>query len=329
MSDPIHVAVIYKKNWKFLLKDYRDNTQHYFFMHALNRNKELSVEFFPSENEFDIKSLKNNFDIILLPDNSTINIPEKFLNIKESKIPVIARTGDPHTIFRDNRLDFHKSHRVKSYFGPMTTEYFHKFYPKNFNFKYILAGLEPQLYKKCKPFEERISDKILNSGNVGNSKLKSRIANAIINPKKSSWYFYKLRTKCNNLSYVDYSGFSNGKFINEDYPSYVSQYKSAIAASRFYAVIKYLELTSAGCLTFMEVSDDNLDAIKLGFIDGKNSIFINEKNYKNKFKEFLNDPENSDWKKIANAGRKHSLENLNNDVAVKILVKLIKETIDT
>ncbi len=120
---------------------------------------------------------------------------------------------------------------------------------------------------------------------------------------------------------------SQNSYIHEDYPSYVSGYKSAIAASTYYAVIKYLELTAAGCLTFMEVSEKNYDAKILGFEDYKNAIFINEKNYKEKFNEFLHNKDNPEWKKIANAGRTHTLANLNNDKMVESLIELIEEII--
>jgi len=63
----------------------------------------------------------------------------------------------------------------------------------------------------------------------------------------------------------------------------------------------------------------------LGFQDGETAIFINEKNYKQKFNEYLNDPNNPKWELIANQGRKHALENLNNDKAVTSLVELMEE----
>ena len=327
MSDKIRVAIVYREGYPFFSKDFRDNTTYYFFMHALKRNKKLELEFYPSKNRFDTVSLKNKVDLILLPDNNTVSIPEELVSIKETKIPVIAKTGDPHSIKKYGKLEFHESHQVKYYFGPMTSEYFHRFYPKNFKFKFILAGLEPELYKKTKPFNQRISNKILNSGNVGNIKLKSRIANAILNPKKSSWYFYKLRTMCNQLPYVDFSGMSRRSYIHKDYPSYVSNYKAAIAASTFYAVIKYLEISAASCLTFMEVSNINQDAKKLGFKDYENAIFINKVNYKERFEEFLSNPDDSKWEKIANKGRNHSMNNLNNDKAVEILIKVMEELI--
>ena len=209
----------------------------------------------------------------------------------------------------------------------MTAEYFHKFFPKELKFKFIMAGLEPELYKNVKPFSDRISEKIVNTGNVGNIRLKSRIANAILNPGRSTWHFYRLRTMCNQLPYVDYSGMKGDSYIHRDYPSYVSSYKSAIAASTYYAVIKYLELTAAGCLTFMEVSEKNNDAYLLGFRDYENAIFINEKNYKERLQEFVSNPHDSRWGKIAERGRNHTINNLNNDIMVESLIEMIEEII--
>jgi hypothetical protein len=327
LADKIRIAVIYRKEMKFLYPTFRDNTLYYFFKHALNRNKRLDTEFFVAEDKFDTRILKNNFDVILLPDNRFPHIPYELSHIAETNIPVISRTGDPHHIKKYNKLQIHESHKIKYYFGPLTEDYFHKFFPKEIKFKFIMAGLEPDLYNSVKPFSDRISDKILSTGNIGNIKIKSRIANAILSPKMSSWYFYKLRTLCNQLSYVDYSGMSQDSYIQKDYPLYVSGYQSAIAASTYYAVIKYLELTAAGCLTFMEVSEKNYDAEVLGFKDYKNAIFINEKNYKEKFNEFLSSRDNHEWEKIANAGRIHTLKNLNNDKMVESLIELIEEVI--
>ena len=327
MVDKIRIAIIYTKEFKFFLPNYRDNTQYNFFHNTLTRNNRAHVEFFLTENKFDINILKNKFDVILLADNRLPHIPSELSGINEVRIPVISRTGDPHSMKQYGRLKIHDSHKIKYYFGPNTPEYFYKFYPNNMKYKFILAGLEPEFYKSVKPFDERISDKILNTGNVGNMKLTSRMANAILNPKRSSWYFYKLRTLCNKLSYVDYSGMSGKSYIHKDYPSYVSSYKSAIAAATFYAVIKYLELTAAGCLTFMEVSKINRDAEILGFRDNESAIFIDENNYKKKFKEFLSNPNDSHWKTIAENGKKHTINNLNNDKAAESLIELIEEVI--
>ena len=119
----------------------------------------------------------------------------------------------------------------------------------------------------------------------------------------------------------------NGKYpFDGDFPKYLSQYRATIAACTVYPVQKYWEMPAAGCLTFMEMTERN-DGSYLGFKDGETSIFMNEKNYKKKFAEFLNDPDNKKWQEIACAGREHVMSNLTNDKAVESLVKLMRSLI--
>lgn len=81
-----------------------------------------------------------------------------------------------------------------------------------------------------------------------------------------------------------------------------------------------------GDLIKMEITEKNKGDY-LGFIDGETAIFINEKNYQDKFEEFLRDHDNPKWERIANAGRKYALTNFNNDKAVNTLVDLMEELI--
>lgn len=322
----LKIAFIYKQDYIFLSGNHFDNTTYHFFMKALKRNKKLDVTYFPSGKEFDTSILKNKFDAILLPNNNIDGTPEKLVGINNLKIPVICRTGDPHWAKKYNQFKFHEKYKIDYYFNFMHESYFYKFYPKDFKYKTIVFGLEPNLYKNIIPFNERISEKILNSGAIGKTKLVSRVANAILNPKRSGWYFYKLRTMCNELPYVDHTGMIGKKYINDDYPSLLSRYKAAIAATTFYPTIKYLETTAAGCLTFMEITDLNKGDY-LGFKDQKSAIFIDERNYKTKLKEFFSEPNNPKWERIASEGRKHVIENLSNDKAVSSLIELIESLI--
>ena len=98
---------------------------------------------------------------------------------------------------------------------------------------------------------------------------------------------------------------------------------AVIAANSYNPNMKYWEIAASGCLTFMEITKKNRGQF-LGYEDGKHAIFINEENYKEKFQEYLDDTENSRWKKIAEAGRDYTIKNFNNDAAVSSLVKLIK-----
>jgi len=73
----------------------------------------------------------------------------------------------------------------------------------------------------------------------------------------------------------------------------------------------------------MEITKEN-QGDYYGFIDGENSVFINKKNYKEKFGEYLMDINNPKWEKIANEGRKYTLKNFNNDKAVESLIQLME-----
>jgi len=323
MKNKIRVALIYKKSYNYFLPDHFDKTTYDFFMVALKRNPRIEIKFFPVDGDyFDTNKLKGKADIILLTNNRTDGTPNELANINNLEIPVIARTGDPHHAKKYNQLMFHNKWKIDYYFGAIPKSYFYKFYPKNFKYKEIIFGIEPNKYENLKLFHERKNNKILNSGAIGKKNFKSRMANAVINPKQSGWYFYKLRTICNDLEYVDYKGMKSKNYFFKDYPTYLSQYKAAIAATTFYPTQKYWEIPAAGCLTFMEITDIN-DGKILGFTDNENSIFINEKNYKNKFEEFLNDSNNSKWAEIANSGKQFVMENYTNDNATNSLIEIM------
>ena len=106
----------------------------------------------------------------------------------------------------------------------------------------------------------------------------------------------------------------------------LQKYAGAIAATSVETTIKYWEIPAAGCLTFMEITEKNKGDY-LGYVDGETSIFINEDNYEQKFENFLNDPYNPKWEKIANAGRDYALKNFNNEKAANSLADLMETLI--
>ena len=325
MKTKIKVALIHKSNYPAFQPDFFERSSFNFFMHALKRNQQMEILYFGVDGDyFDTTKLQDTCDIILLANNYTDATPETLDGIQKIGIPVICRTGDPHSAKRFNQISYHRKWKVDCYFGTIPNSYFYKFYPRDFMYQEIIFGLESSLYQNLRPYKERIKDKILNSGNVGKLSIKSRVANAILNPKRNAWYFYKLRTICNKLLYVDHAGMKGSKYVNDDYPSYLSRYRSAIAATTWYPTQKYWEIPAAGCLAFMEITQKN-DGYYLGFKDGETAIFINEQNYKDKFEEFLNDPDNPKWEEIANAGRQYVVDNLNNDKATEKLVELMKK----
>ena len=326
LLDKIKVAFIYKPSYSFLTGTHFDNTTYDFFMKALPRNKILEITYFSAEKYFDATQLKNKFDVILLPSNHNAGTPDVLHGIDNLKIPVISRVGDPHDALKTKKIPFHEKYNIDYYFNFMSDYYFYKFYPKHFKYKTIIFGLELSLYQNVTNFKDRVKNKILNSGAVGKSSIKSRVANKILNPKRSSWYFYKLRTLCNNLSYVDHTGMIKKKYINDNYSTLLSKYRAAIAATTFYPTIKYWEISAAGCLPFMEITNVN-NGKYLGYEDNKTAIFINQKNYEDKFEEYLSNPDDEHWQNIANQSRKYTLTELNNDKAAESLVELMKSLI--
>jgi hypothetical protein len=293
-------------------------------MNALMRNKRLDVKNFPTESEFDASVLRNQFDVILLWSNNDWGMPNEIKGIQELDIPVIARSGDPRNAKKS--IKNHKRWKINYYFSFHTEQFFHELYPSNFKYKTIFFGLEPSLYENLKPFNERIKNRILLSGAIGNKKFLSRIINDIRNPKWNAYRCYFLRTQCTKLSYIDYTPTLNHKYVGDMYPKLLEKYATSVAADTFSPAVKYWEMTAAGCLTFMEITEKNKGK-HIGFNDGLNAIFINENNYKEKFEDYLADIDNPKWQEIALAGRDYALKELNNDKAVESLVELMREMI--
>ena len=320
----IQVAFIYKGSNIFLSGNHFDNTYYHFFMESLKRNQSLEMTYFPTETAFDASILKDKFDIILLWENSEFGMPDEIHGIQDLDIPVISRVSDPFRASKSIKL--HKKWKIDYYYWMCHEDFFYELYPKEFKYKTIIFGLEPSLYRNVKPFQERIKNKILLTGAIGNQKFLSRIINDIRRPKWNAFRFYYLRTLCSKLSYVDYSPTLSHKYINDMYPQLLEKYAGTITASSYSPNIKYLENAAAGCLTFMEITQKNRGNY-FGFKDEETAIFINENNYQEKFHEFLSDSNNPKWKKIADAGRDYVLKNLTNDKAADSLAELMKSLI--
>ena len=321
----IRVAFVYMP-CDGLTENYFFTTSYNFFMNSLQRNSDIEVSYIQSGKSFDAMRLEKNFDVILLYENSfTPCNPNELKNIKKLGIPVVAKVGD---LWNSKNFDISESHEkygITSYFGYQHEDNFYKYYPKKFDYTTIVFGLETSLYQNLLPFSKRIKKRILNSGAVGNTKFLSKLFNQFKNPENALNH-YKLRTLCNKLSYVDYTSTLQHEFVGDKYPLLLQKYQSAIAATTGNYTQKYLEIPAAGCLSFMEVTDEN-HANYLNFEDGENAIFINERNYQQKFEEFLESSDDPIWEQIANSGRNHVLNNYNNDLAVESLVNLFKKII--
>lgn len=316
---------------------YRDciglSEKHYYTQHrnlllkALTRNDEIEANYVVCDKIFDINKIEGKTDVILLYDNVNPGhdcIPDEIKGLKNSKIPIIVKIGDPWAACDFNVRENHEKYKIDAYFGTYASEFFYKYYPHDFKYKVILYGIEPALYQNLSPFKNRIKEKILNSGAIASNKLTNRIFAKLTKGAADPIKHYKLRTMCNNLPYVDYTTTTGHEYIGDKYPIYLQKYATAIAATTDIYTMKYFEMPAAGCMTFMEVTDKNY-AKNLGYKDGETAVFINEKNYKEKFEEYLSDIDNPKWEEIANVGRKFALEKFNNDQGVKSLIELIKE----
>ena len=318
----IKTAFIYKPSNPYMSKTAWATTYYHFFMNALNRHADLDMAYFPAEKKFDVSKLRDKFDIILLWENHPWGSPDELSGIQNLDIPVICRINDPQDTTK-GKIDYHEKYKIDHYFGYIPERFFYKYFPKNFKYKVIFFGVEPKLYENLTPYSKRIKKKILCSGAAANTKFSSRLRD-IIRGERSLWKHYKLRTKCIELPYVNYTSTLQHEYINDKYPLLLMKYSASIAADTVAPVVKYWENPAAGCLTFMEVTEKNQAAI-LGFEDGKNAIFINEKNYEKKFSDYISDPNNSKWSEIAENGRKYTMNNLTNDIAANSLVNLFKE----
>ncbi|MDI1496025.1 MAG: hypothetical protein K8823_1682 [Cenarchaeum symbiont of Oopsacas minuta] len=324
MDKKIKVAFIYKSNYKFLTGEYFDKSLHYFFMYALKRNKRIIVSYFPCKDIFDVSKV-SNFDIILLSSDGLEGTPN-LIGIKECTLPVICRIGDPHSAEKLKRFQYQEKWNIDCCFGIVHPNKFYEYYPKKCNYKTILVGVEPNEYVNPTPFEHRFKEKILLTGLTGRPTLTARLVNKVFKSLYSGWYFYNLRSKCRLLPYVFHNTMiDNGyKLLADTYPKTLFKFRASIAASTPLPTIKYWEIPAAGCLTFMEMTKQNM-ADFLGFKDGENSVYINNKNYKKKFMEYLSDVDNPKWKEIADNGREYVMKNINNDIAVDSLVDLMEE----
>ena len=84
----IKVACVYSEK-KNLASRRRDRPPHYFFMHALCRNKKLDVDYVPAEHKVDVSSLHKDHDVVLIAHFEPA-VVAALSGIENSSIPVIA-----------------------------------------------------------------------------------------------------------------------------------------------------------------------------------------------------------------------------------------------
>lgn len=301
---------------------------YHFFMDALPRHPHLDVQFIGHyANRLDVSRIAREYDVVLLPK---VDDPAQVMalkGIRGESIPVIGCATDPHAFLKHNMLKMYADLKIDWSFNFFPPAAFYKYYPRHIKYTQIPYGVEPKLYEVVRPWEERVDDYLAIFGLMEESRdlprrLYDRLYRRLPAGLRSNQH-YKLRTQCGRLPYVIHTKSIYPNQDTDQLPDVLSSFRAAIAATTTFPTVKYMEAPAAGCLTFMEVTDQN-QAITLGYEDGKTAVFINESNYQNRFQEYLDDPNDAKWRKIADAGRAYTMNNLTNDIAAHKLYRLMR-----
>ena len=326
----IKVAMVYSSGNARLRGSRPIKTEYYFFRCAIFRNRSLEVEQLDSLDGIDVSKLEKDYDVVLIP-SIDVATGLGLRGIRDCKIPVIARPHDPHNVLKRDMIGLSDSLKADWFFDFYPPAAFYEYYPKRFKYDVVHIGLEPSLYTSEIPWAERITDRIAVSGMIDKKLDLVRMLYHKVylrTPKvKLPGFQYKLRTKCLRLPYVVHTQDVYPGQSTDQLHMVLSMFRIAIAATTAYPTVKYKETPAAGCLTFMESTERNHGVSHLGFENGKNAVFINESNYLEKFQEYLDSQDDPKWKKIAQEGRRHALENLSNDKGVEKLVHIMRKAL--
>ena len=336
------------------------DSEYNFLVRALSDHPDVEYTRLPISGEFDATCLGRGGvggdrtpDAVVLSSIQAHKMP-KITGLKSLGVPVLAKTGDIHDAKRyGSGAKNYDGWGVDCLFSSVPAPYFYEWYPAHMKYETIFYGIESSLYEDPPPYGLRIRDRILLSGAADDPNplarrmpylrwiprsTRYRIKSCLVwarrltessipmwrkmrYPPPIQYYFYKLRTDCRLLPYVeDRVHYAR----NLPYEQLLYGYCAAIAATTVFPTIKYWEIAAAGCLAFMEITRRNYGEC-LGFRDGLNCVEIDEYNYREKFERFLEDPDA--YADVAAAGRRHALENFNNDVAADHLVSLIMKFI--
>ncbi len=183
----------------------------------------------------------------------------------------------------------------------------YEYLDKDIRYERFILGIDLPTYKNVTPWKKR-HNMILSSGVFD-----------------TRWWFYRFRTLCAEHPFVIHRP-KQQPYLGTDYWQLLNQYRAAIACMSYTSVLKYFEIPMCGCLMFAEVTDFN-QIREMGFIDGVNCIYIDEDNYKDRFKEYINTVDDPKWKRIADTGHKLVKNTYNNESEVKRFVELIESMV--
>lgn len=300
------------------------------FVESIRRNRSMDVTQATCDKRMDLSGMGADYDIILFPF-VTLDLASKVCGLKDSGVPVVALAGDPHDPKKLDMSAVYERLNVALFFDRYAPSSFYKYHPRSHRYETVVWGLEPSLYTNLGPYEKRIPDTIVISGVIPDTPSFARRAFwryvRRYPPDLITWNHYRLRTMCAKLPYVIHTQDILPGQTGLELPGILSGYRAAIAATTSIPTFKYLETPAAGCLTFMEITEEN-DGKYLGYEDGKSAVFIDETNYKSRLKDYLDTRSDPKWQKIALAGHKHTLENLTNDNATDRLALLMRRLLD-
>ena len=301
---------------------------YHFFRDALPRHSRLDIRFIGHyANRLDVGMIAREYDVVLLPQIDDPTQVMALKGIRDESIPVIGCATDPHAFLKLDMLKMYADLKIDWSFGFFPPTAFYKYYPPHIKYTQIPFGVEPKLYETVRPWEERVDDYLAILGIMDEIRnLPQRLYDRLYRRRPAALrpdHHYKLRTQCSRLPYVIHTKSVYPNQDTDQLPDVLSSFRAAIAATTTFPTVKYMEVPAAGCLTFMEVTDQN-QAKTLGYEDGKTAVFINESNYKSKFQEYLDGPDDPKWRKIADAGRAYTMNNLTNDTAADKLHILMR-----
>ena len=130
----IKVAFIYKTSNPFMSGKHFDNTEYNFHVSSLQRNNDIDVSYFHSEDKLDTSVLKDRFDIILLYINEVDGMPE-LVGIDDLDTPTICGVCD--AVGAKKSIELHKKWKIDYYFDFQHEGFFYDRYPKHFKYKKI------------------------------------------------------------------------------------------------------------------------------------------------------------------------------------------------
>lgn len=301
----ITVCVVYHKDQYYLSGKHFDNTFYRFFFDGFDANERIdATQICVPTGDFDCRRLKR-FDVVFFYPckggwwKVALRNPEAIKGRKWCICP------DPHA----TTFGWFRKYRdigVSNIFYGIPKQYVETFIPKDFTYHRIVMGVDKNIFGTGLPYKSRCKGVIALAGAYGDD------------------YFYKLRRLCTKIPYVEYFNRCKANSGNNFFAA-LSLYQAAIAACTQYVVTKYFEMMASGCTTFVECNDKN-GWEGYGFIDGENCIAINETNYIQKFDEYINEPDNPRWERIAKCGREFVMENYENQVQINKLIDLVMQT---